>query len=198
MHTYRIMLMIWKKKAWKGKPEFYAYTVFKYTQEDFDEKYRVLKKGCFLVEFMPEENGKILWITYQMKNGERSRTWILCKSRLKKRKFRRYYGRKSKNTEEIAFFTKGKARNLRPDAKKDKAELRNIPLYVRPGGMLPTTHWTSWENPCIHQAEKPVELLQQILGFVTEEKEVGTGSVCRSASLGKQHFPVNGMHLHWN
>ncbi|MFR3949013.1 MAG: hypothetical protein ACLTZM_19330 [Ruminococcus sp.] len=41
--------------------------VFNIRKEDFDEKYRVLKKGCFLVEFMPEENGENYEYLYQMK-----------------------------------------------------------------------------------------------------------------------------------
>lgn len=64
-----------KKSLKGGNRDFAAYECFQYTQEDFDEKYRVLKKGCFLVEFMPEENGENYEYLYQMKkNGERSRT----------------------------------------------------------------------------------------------------------------------------
>ena len=96
-------------------------------------------------------------------------------------------GRKSKNTEEIAFFTKGKARNLRPDAKKDKAE-PGISHYMSGArGMLPTVFDIEppGKNSRIHQAEKPVQLLQQILGFVTEEKEWVLNQFAGSFSLGE-------------
>ena len=96
-------------------------------------------------------------------------------------------GRKSKNTEEIAFFTKGKARNLRPDAKKDKAE-PGISHYMSGArGMLPTVFDIEppGKNSRIHQAEKPVQLLQQILGFVTEEKEWVLDQFAGSFSLGE-------------
>ena len=147
-----------KKSLKGGNRDFAAYECFQYTQEDFDEKYRVLKKGCFLVEFMPEENGENYEYLYQMKN-----------------------------TEEIAFFTKGKARNLRPDAKKDKAE-PGISHYMSGArGMLPTVFDIEppGKNSRIHQAEKPVQLLQQILGFVTEEKEWVLDQFAGSFSLGE-------------
>ena len=48
-------------------------------------------------------------------------------------------------------------------------------------GMLPTVFDVEPSSKAdrIHQAEKPVELLKQIMEFITEEKEWGTGPVCR-------------------
>jgi hypothetical protein len=57
-----------KKSLKGGNRDFAAYECFQYTQEDFDEKYRVLKKGCFLLQiqgsaakvalvFLPDEYG---------------------------------------------------------------------------------------------------------------------------------------------
>ena len=34
-----------------------SYSCFKYNEKDFQEKFRVLKPGAFLVEFLPEESG---------------------------------------------------------------------------------------------------------------------------------------------
>ena len=34
-----------------------SYTCFQYNENDFKEKFRVLKQGSFLVEFLPEESG---------------------------------------------------------------------------------------------------------------------------------------------
>jgi DNA modification methylase len=112
---------------------------------------------------------------------------LTAKVAWKKGNFVANTGRKSKNTEEIAFFTKGKARNLRPDAKKDKAE-PGISHYMSGArGMLPTVFDIEppGKNSRIHQAEKPVQLLQQILGFVTEEKEWVLNQFAGSFSLGE-------------
>lgn len=177
-----------KKSLKGGNRDFAAYECFQYTQEDFDEKYRVLKKGCFLVEFMPEENGENYEYLYQMKKmAKEAGLEYYAKVAWKKGNFVANTGRKSKNTEEIAFFTKGKARNLRPDAKKDKAE-PGISHYMSGArGMLPTVFDIEppGKNARIHQAEKPVELLQQILGFVTEEKEWVLDQFAGSFSLGE-------------
>lgn len=177
-----------KKSLKGGNRDFAAYECFQYTQEDFDEKYRVLKKGCFLVEFMPEENGENYEHLYQMKKmAKEAGLEYYAKVAWKKGNFVANTGRKSKNTEEIAFFTKGKARNLRPDAKKDKAE-PGISHYMSGArGMLPTVFDIEppGKNSRIHQAEKPVQLLQQILGFVTEEKEWVLDQFAGSFSLGE-------------
>ena len=137
---------------------------------------------------MPEENGENYEYLYQMKKmAKEAGLEYYAKVAWKKGNFVANTGRKSKNTEEIAFFTKGKARNLRPDAKKDKAE-PGISHYMSGArGMLPTVFDIEppGKNSRIHQAEKPVQLLQQILGFVTEEKGVGTGSVCRFVFPGE-------------
>ena len=50
-----------------GNRDFASYDLFQYTQEDLDEKFRVLKKGHFLVEFLPEENGDNYEYLYQVK-----------------------------------------------------------------------------------------------------------------------------------
>lgn len=177
-----------KKSLKGGNRDFAAYECFQYTQEDFDEKYRVLKKGCFLVEFMPEENGENYEYLYQMKKmAKEAGLEYYAKVAWKKGNFVANTGRKSKNTEEITFFTKGKARNLRPDAKKDKAE-PGISHYMSGArGMLPTVFDIEppGKNSRIHQAEKPVQLLQQILGFVTEEKEWVLDQFAGSFSLGE-------------
>mgnify|MGYP000001802559 FL=1 len=54
-------------------------------------------------------------------------------------------------------------------------------------GMLPTVFDIEppGKNSRIHQAEKPVELLQQLLGFVTEEKEWVLDQFAGSFSLGE-------------
>lgn len=168
-HAYSL-----KKSLKGGNRDFAKYECFQYTQEDFDEKYRVLKKGHFLVEFLPEENGENYGYLYQVKQlAKEAGLQYYAKVAWKKGSFVANTGRKSKNMEEIAFFTKGKARNMRPDAKKDKAEPGISHFMSGAKGMLPTVFDVEPSSKAdrIHQAEKPVELLKQIMEFITEEKE---------------------------
>lgn len=157
-----------------GNRNFAVYDSFQYMQEDFDEKYRVLKKGHFLVEFLPEESGTKYEYLYQIKKmAKEAGLEYYAKVPWKKGKQVNNTGRKSKNTEDILFFSKGKPRNLRPDAKKDKAEPEVKHFMSGVKGMLPTVF--DVEPPSKkerkHQAEKPVELLAQIMEFITNEKE---------------------------
>ena len=71
------------------------------------------------MEFLPEENGENYGYLYQVKQlAKEAGLQYYAKVAWKKDSFVANTGRKSKNTEEIAFFTKGKARNMRPDPKK--------------------------------------------------------------------------------
>lgn len=45
-----------------------TYDLFQYTEQDFNEKLRVLKPGHFLVEFFPEENGDNYEYLYRVKD----------------------------------------------------------------------------------------------------------------------------------
>lgn len=171
-----------------GNRNFADYDCFQYEQDDFDEKYRVLKKGRFLIEFLPEENSENYEYLYQVKRmAKDSGLEYYAKVSWKKGNFVSNTGRKSKNTEEIVFFTKGKARRLRADAKKDKAEPEMSHYMSGAKGMLPTTFDIEpvTKNDRVHQAEKPVELLKQIIGFVTEEQEWVLDQFAGSFALGE-------------
>lgn len=105
-----------------GNRNFAEYDSFLYTEDDFKEKLRVLKPGCFLVEFLPEENGDNYEYLFKVKDMARKVGFeYYAKVPWKKGDFVANTGRKSKNTEDVVFFSKGKARDLRPDAKKNKA-----------------------------------------------------------------------------
>lgn len=103
-----------------GNRKFATYELFKYTQKDFQEKMRVLKEGAFCVEFLPEENEVNYQYLYEIKQmaikeGFKYFTkvpWI-------KGDFKANTGRKSKNREDIMFFSKGEPRTLKLDAKKN-------------------------------------------------------------------------------
>lgn len=115
-HPYKL-----DKSLKGGNRDFAQYDSFQYVQKDLDEKYRVLKDGCFLVEFMPEENGDNFEYIYQVKAMAKKAGFdYFAVVPWKKGDFVANTGRKSKNTEQVLFFTKGKCRNLRIDAKKEK------------------------------------------------------------------------------
>lgn len=96
-----------------GNRKFATYELFKYTQKDFQEKMRVLKEGAFCVEFLPEENEVNYQYLYEIKQmaikeGFKYFTkvpWI-------KGDFKANTGRKSKNREDIMFFSKGEPRDV--------------------------------------------------------------------------------------
>ena len=171
-----------------GNRNFADYDLFQYTEQDFNEKLRVLKPGHFLVEFLPEENGDNYEYLYRVKDLARKAGFeYYAKVPWKKGDFVANTGRKSKNTEDICFFSKGRARDLRPDAKKDKAEPGVEHFMSGTAGMLPTVFDVvpTSKKDKIHQAEKPVELLRQILRFVTKEDEIALDQFAGSGVLGE-------------
>ena len=171
-----------------GNRNFADYDLFQYTEQDFNEKLRVLKPGHFLVEFLPEENGDNYEYLYRVKDLARKAGFeYYAKVPWKKGDFVANTGRKSKNTEDICFFSKGRARDLRPDAKKDKAEPGVEHFMSGAAGMLPTVFDVvpTSKKDKIHQAEKPVELLRQILRFVTKEDEIALDQFAGSGVLGE-------------
>lgn len=170
-----------------GDRHFATYDCFKYTQEDFNEKARVLKKGSFLVEFLPEESAENFEYIYQIKKmAEAAGFKYYAKVPWKKGSFISNCGRKSKNTEDVMIFSKGEARSLRPDAKKDKAEPGVRHFMKGAAGMLPTCF--DFQKPgkkeMIHQAEKPQELLEAILDYITLEGETVLDQFAGSGVLG--------------
>ena len=176
-----------KKSLKGGNRDFAAYECFQYTQEDFDEKYRVLKKGCFLVEFMPEENGENYEYLYQMKKmAKEAGLEYYAKVAWKKGNFVANTGRKSKIRKRLHFLRKER-QGIYAQMRK-RIRRRGISHYMSGArGMLPTVFDIEppGKNSRIHQAEKPVQLLQQILGFVTEEKEWVLNQFAGSFSLGE-------------
>lgn len=102
----------------------------------------------------------------------------------KKRNFVANTGKKSRNVEDIIIFTKGKPRTLRPDIKKRKAGYDGALMHCT-AQMLPTA--LDFAKPLImtHQAEKPVDLLVEILSYVALEGEVILDQFAGSGSLGE-------------
>lgn len=181
-----------------GNRNFAEYDCFRYTKNDFIEKKRVLKPGCFLIEFLPdknEENRQYLNQIEEMAIDVGFR--FFAQVPWKKGNFVANTGRKVKDRETIVFFTKGKARSLRRDAKKDLKETDKKHFMSGASKMLPPVF--DFQPPSdkmrIHQAEKPVELIEEIIDLVSIEKEIGldqfAGSgVAGEAALNKQRSMI--------
>jgi site-specific DNA-methyltransferase (adenine-specific) len=84
-------------------------------------------------------------------------------------------------------FSKGEPRALRIDAKKDKAEPGIKHFMKGTSGMLPTSfdYAKPSKKDMIHQAEKPVELLEAILEYTTKENELILDQFAGSGALGE-------------
>lgn len=169
-----------------GTRDFAEYDCFRYTLNDFKEKARVLKEGCFLVEVLPAENENNYEYLYQIKNYAKEAGFLYySKVTWKKGTFVSNTGRKAKNTQDIMFFSKGKARSMRIDKKKSDST-GQIHYMSGSNGMLPTMfdiQPVSKKNK-IHQSELPVELCEEILEYVTYQGEIVLDSFAGSGTVG--------------
>lgn len=162
------------------------YNCFRYSQRDFDEKFRVLKQGSFLVEVLPAENENNYKYLYEIKEiAENSGFLYYSKVPWKKGTFVSNTGRKAKNVEDIMIFSKGKARNLRPDVKKTN-KLGVESFMSGTAKMLPTMFDIQpvGRKDKIHQSQKPVELWLEVLEYVTLEGEIVLDQFAGSGSTG--------------
>lgn len=176
-----------------GSRKFALYDCFKYTLEDFKEKARVLKDGCFLVEILPAENENNYEYLYQIKQYAKQAGFIYySKVAWKKGSFVSNTGRKAKNTQDVMIFSKGKARNMRLDKKKT-AITGQLSYMSGCNGMLPTMFDVQpvSKNRKIHQSELPLSLCEEILQFVTYEGEVVLDSFAGSGVVGEAALNLN-------
>ena len=188
-----------------------TYSCFQYNENDFKEKFRVLKQGAFLVEFLPEESGGNWEYLTKIKNMAKDSGFLYyAKVSWIKGNQINNTGRKSSNSEEILFLSKGKARALRLDTKKNINELNkanidakgkssteikqlleanNLEVHYMSGtnGMLPTAFVYEPPNKSdrIHQSQKPVELYKEIEKYITKEFEKVLDQFAGSGSIGQ-------------
>lgn len=199
-----------------GNRNFATYNCFTYKQSDFDEKYRVLKDGCFLVELLPDENASNFNYLHDVKMmAQRSGFEYYAKVPYVKGDFVANTGRKSKNSEDVMIFSKGKARALKLDTKKNKAiakenglndklsgdELRKElqqhglqPCYFSgTNGMLPTAfdYQPPNKKDKVHQSEKPIGLIEALLDYLTLEDEVVLDQFAGSGVVGEACLKKN-------
>ena len=170
-----------------GNRGFSKYECFHYTLDDFKEKARVLKDGCFLVEVLPAENENNFEYLYRIKKYAKQNGFeYYSKVSWKKGNFVSNTGRKAKNTQDIMIFSKGQPRKLRLDMKQTKKS--GIKTYMRgTNGMLPTMFDVPPVSPKnkIHQSELPVSLCEQIISFVTLAGEVILDTFAGSGAVGE-------------
>lgn len=194
-----------------GNRAFAEYNTFNYTEQDFAEKFRVLKDGAFLVEFFAEENSNNFDYIYSCKKfAQKIGFQYYSTVNWKKGNFVSNTGRKAKNHEQMVFFTKGDARSLKLDAKKNLAEAKTQNIDTK--GLTSqdvanklteigaTVHYMKGTNKMlptvfdvektpkkeqIHQAEKPVELFEQLLEYITLPNELVLDQFTGSANIGK-------------
>ena len=152
----------------------YEDETFAYNQKDFDEKFRVLKDGAFLVENLPEENSNNWEYLYQIKKmATISGFKYFAQVPWKKGKLVNNTGRKSKNIEMLVFFSKGDPRKLRYD--KQRTKKKGIDSYMKgTKNMLPTefNYSPASRTKKRHQAEKPLELYEAIIEEITKPGEL--------------------------
>lgn len=191
-HPYDI-----QKSLTGGNRKFATFELFKYESKDFKEKQRVLKDGAFLVEFLPEESEVNFDYLYEVKKMAQENGFkYFAKVSWKKGNFVSNTGRKSKNVEDVMIFSNGESRNLKLDAKKNLEIARNNNLdtkglssyevrdmlqehnldvaYMKgTAGMLPTAFDYQPKNSKdkIMEAEKPVELIEEIIEYISKPYE---------------------------
>ena len=177
----------WDNKANKGgNRNFAIYNCFEYTLEDFKEKARVLKDGSFLVEVIPAESETNFDYLYKLKKmAQEVGFQYYAKVPWIKGTFVSNTGRSSKNSEDLMIFSKGKPRALRLDAKKTKAT--GVECFMSgTNKMLPTDFNVQAvsNKDRICQSEKPPQLFEQLLEYITLENEVVLDQFAGSGSVG--------------
>lgn len=176
-----------------GNRAFAEYNCFQYTKQDFLEKGRVLKDGCFLVEVIPEENSNNYQYLYELKQmAEEAGLQYYSKVPWKKGNFVSNTGRKAKNMQDIMIFSKGKARAMRFDKKKS-AQTETECYMSGTNGMLPTCFDVEPVKKAqrIHQSELPCNLIEQIIEFLTLPGEIVLDQFAGSGVVGEVALRMN-------
>lgn len=176
-----------------GNRSFADYDCFEYTLDDFKEKFRVLKDGCFLVEMIPNENESNFDYLYMLKKMAQNVGFqYYCKVPYVKGTFVSNTGRNCKNREDLMIFSKGKARPLKLDQKKIKAT-GEIHRMSGTNGMLPAEFNVQppSKKEQICQSEKPSALFEQLLDYITLENELVVDQFAGSGSVGQACINTN-------
>lgn len=171
-----------------NQKNFADYDCFVYTQDDFNQKARVLKDGAFLAEFLPLENANNYLYLQKIKEMAKNAGFnYYAKITWKKGVVgTTNTGRTTKEGEDIMIFYKGKkSRKLSEDRISGYRTKNILPFMVDiPIKKIRKTK----KNPNVipsHQAEKPIELYEFLLENLTLEEEVCLDSFGGSLNLVK-------------
>lgn len=147
-----------------GNRNYIDYSTFNYSLEDFKAKYRVLKDGCYLVEFLPIETANNWEYLTKIKEMAKEVGFKYYCSLIwrKAKEGSRNTGRTTKGVEQILIWTKGKPRRLAPPSKpymtkKILSYEIDIPISLK------DKH---------HKAEKPVNLYKYLIENLTLENDI--------------------------
>jgi site-specific DNA-methyltransferase (adenine-specific) len=96
-------------------------------------------------------------------------------------------GRKAKNTEDMMIFSKGKPRAMRPNVKENLKEPGVEHFMSGTAKMLPTNFDVQavHRKNVISQSEKPVGLVEELLDYITFEKELVLDQFAGSGVVGE-------------
>lgn len=169
------------------------------------------------MEFLPEESEINYDYLYQIKEMAKKQGFkYYAKVPWIKGDFKANTGRKSKNSEDIMIFSKGEARALKLDNKKNIATAKKQGIDVKgkssyeirdlleeqglivsfmkgTNGMLPT-QFNYTPKPIkekINEAEKPIELLEEIINYITKPYEYILDQFAGSGNLGIASLNTN-------
>lgn len=204
-----------KKSNKGGNRNFTPYECFLYKLKDFEEKFRVLKPGAFLVEIIPEENEKNFEYLYQLKKMALEAGFkYYSKVSWRKGGIPSNNGRKVSGSEDVLFLTKGKPRVLRYDAQRSKlygeekymsgASKMQPEAFRFEEDIISDQEWyTHSQLPDefditrvsrkeeLIKTEKPVKLLEEIITMVTKAGEVVLDTFAGSGSTGVAAINTN-------
>jgi site-specific DNA-methyltransferase (adenine-specific) len=170
---------------WNIPKELLSHILFPLS--DFEEKARILKDGCFLVEMIPAENENNFDYLYKIKKmAQEAGFQYYAKVPWIKGTIVSNTGRKSKNSEDMMIFSKGKPRAMRPNVKKDLAEPDEKHYMSGTAKMLPTDfNVQAVPRKEALQSEKPVGLVEQLLDYLTFENELVLDQFAGSGVVGE-------------
>ena len=140
-----------------------------------------------------ENEGNFNYLYEIKKMAEEAGFLYYSKVAWKKGTFVSNTGRKSKNTEDVMIFTKGKCRAMRPDVKKDLADPTTKHYMSGSAEMLPACFDVQppAKKERLHQAEKPVGLMEQLLKLLTFEGEIVLDQFAGSGVVGEACMKTN-------
>ena len=150
------------------------------------KKHASSRTAVFLLKFSLLKTRTIMITSIKSRSMQSSVDYsIILKSHGRREILSVTLGRKSKNTQDVMIFSKGKARNLRIDVKKTK-ETGEIHHMSGTTQMLPTMFDIPpvGKGDKIHQSELPLTLCEKILQFVTKQGEIVLDSFAGSGVVG--------------